>query len=507
MTTLRDLFTEKDDQAPSLYHNDMLSTYKNCSRRELYDILSSPVADYAEEYLPTLRTIETESARGKGHLLLQNYQHNFCRGLSDNMVVPFLDIPNLVLTDLVVLSHPDDCERVAKNHTKKIPNFVPLLYDSIISTTDTDHWKDQRLHFVQAFSPMELGTVMQMSQRRASQCSELLWKRSQQGKERVNMSEFFLNETMAQLQLAMFGLSGSFQEETNAKIRAAFGGAGKGYARDYAWRLLEEARRGTGPLSEMLRTRVPKTETEQYGNALIFSFAGHDTTGHTLTWLVLELAKNQSWQRQLQREVDRFWTDQKGTAIRMSDFKRLPFMTRCIMETLRLHTAVPNGTFRELTSDATIHGKDGPVTLPKGTYVQIFNYSRHVNPELWGDGAAEFDPTRKFEGNEIWNEEGHAFYNPSSKRFSPFTYGPRDCIGKNFAQMEMRLMLLYLMRDYHFILDDRQNKHMFTNLDSNVATMGPVDVYEPINKDNKGFRPFNNGMYVHVLRRSQCSAL
>ena len=71
----------------------------------------------------------------------------------------------------------------------------------------------------------------------------------------------------------------------------------------------------------------------------------------------------------------------------------------------------------------------------------------------------------------------------------------------------MRLMLLYLLRDYHFILDDKQNKHIFTNLDSNVATMGPVDVYDPKNKDNKGFRPFNNGMYVHVLRRSQRSAL
>lgn len=506
MTTLRDLFTEKSPKM-SLYHNKRLLQYKNISNRDLYNVLSSPVMNYDEDYLSILKNIESQSVLGKGHLLFHNYLKYFCHGTSNNMVVPYLDISQLVLTDLVVLSHPDDCERVAKRHTTKMPNFKPLLYDSIISTTEDEHWRNQRLHFVQAFSPIELGAVINVSQKRAKKCGALLWKLSQKGLEQVNMSEFFLHETMAQLQLSMFGVSDAFEEETNVKIREAFGGKGKGYARDYALKLIDEAKRGSGPLSEMLRTRVPETDTEQYGNALILSFAGHDTTGHTLTWLVFELAKNQSWQRRLQHEVDQFWEEQGVNKIRLSDFKRLPFMTRCIMETLRLHTAVPNGTFRKLSSKETIHGKNGPAILPKGTYVQIFNYSRHVSSELWGPTAAEFDPTRDFQGNEIWDGEVHAFYNPSSKRFSPFTYGPRDCIGKNFAQLEMRLILLYLFRDFHFILDERQNKHIFSNLDSNVATMGPIDVYDPINADNKGFRPFNNGMYTHVLKRSARSTL
>ena len=106
------------------------------------------------------------------------------------------------------------------------------------------------------------------------------------------------------------------------------------------------------------------------------------------------------------------------------------------METLRLHTAVPNGSFRVLIEDDVIKGKDGMVNVPKGTFVQIFNYSRHLNKELWGDDAEDFNPVREFEDNEIWDNEGYAFFNPSSKRFSPFLYGPRDCIGKNFSQIE-----------------------------------------------------------------------
>ena len=36
-----------------------------------------------------------------------------------------------------------------------------------------------------------------------------------------------------------------------------------------------------------------------YGNMLIVLFAGHDTTGHTMTWLLFELARNPGIQREV----------------------------------------------------------------------------------------------------------------------------------------------------------------------------------------------------------------
>merc|ERR1711871_896923 len=154
------------------------------------------------------------------------------------------------------------------------------------------------------------------------------------------------------------------------------------------------------------------------GNAFIFAFAGHDTTGHTLTWLTYELAKNPECQARLVAEVDAFWAEVGDRPLEFLDMKKLPFMTRCIMETLRLWPVVPNGTFRQLSYDDKIKGPGGEmVMVPKGTYVQITTAGRHRSIELWGEDANEFNPDRAFEDDELWHDQVYAARNPHSRRF------------------------------------------------------------------------------------------
>merc|ERR1719163_2332288 len=99
--------------------------------------------------------------------------------------------------------------------------------------------------------------------------------------------------------------------------------------------------------------------------------------------------------------------EREGREMTYADCAELPFMTRCVMETLRLWTAVPNGTFRQLQFDEEVCGPGGrPVTLPKGTYVQIVNWMRHRNPKLWGEDVDSFNPDRDFHENEIWGGHG-----------------------------------------------------------------------------------------------------
>ena len=159
-------------------------------------------------------------------------------------------------------------------------------------------------------------------------------------------------------------------------------------------------------------------------------------------------------------------------------------MSRCITEILRMWPAVGNGSFRELQYDDTVKGLNGEdVHVPKGTYVQVTTFPRHRCKRLWGEDADEFNPDRDFTDEELWHNQPFAAYNPTSKRFSPFTYPPRDCIGKNFAQMEMRSILTYVFRNFSFDLAEPMksgdyDKAAFMGI--NTGTMGPGDPSQPI---------------------------
>jgi cytochrome P450 len=516
-------------------------------------------------------------------------------GLESNIVIPHIVRERVGAevrswyTEKVMLSDPDDCIRIARAHTRKQPNFQLFMGDSVISATDDKVWKEQRNHLTEAFLPTSsLAEIFPTSVERAEACAEILKRLSQGGTQKVNMTEFFLNETQQQLHLALFGQQDeSFDEDYNAMFRDSIGGPPgddryqerHGMAQQRAVEMEEQGRAGAhafetmardgfgaaeatdkdahtsrflkdlntfirknadtfaaptdvaadpskkiaGPLSAVLAKQLDKVNSAQtmgeayealddrlkgmlngssnLGNAFIFAFAGHDTTGHTLTWLTYELAKHPHYQQRLVDEVDAFWEECGDRELEFLDMKKLPFLTRCVMETLRLWPVVPNGTFRQLSYDDKIKGPGGEmVHLPKGTYVQVTTAGRHRSTELWGDDANEFNPDREFEDDELWHDQVYAARNPHSRRFSPFTHTPRDCIGKNFAQMEMRTILTQLFKNFTFELTEEEKAAAAEHgtdmaRGKNAGTLGPLDV-----DFDMPHNPY--GMHVYAIPRN-----
>ena len=419
--------------------------------------------------------------------LLEDYTPN------SNLCLPIIhkwDKEQIKINNLILINHPEDAERICKKHIKKVPNLKPLLNTSIISTTDNDDWKNQRTNMNIAFLPkLSLKEIFPISQLRAQQCSELITQLSDNYSKSVDMSDFFLNETQAQLQLAMFGFNNEFQEKTNQKIREAFSGINPDYIKEFTKLAHQEILNSNGPLSNVIQTS--KDLEQFFGNIIIYAFAGHDTTGHTLSWLLYELCKNPQYKQELIQEIDHYWMNHSEE--NYDTFNQLPFMTQCIIETLRLWPALANGTYRELESDEEIIGLNGEkVFVPKGSYCQIMNWTRHRNPDLWGPDVHQFNPYREFHKDEIWDYDGFGTYHVSSERFSPFTYGPRHCIGKNFSQMEMRLILLNIFKNHDFSLDQKQKKTINDPkyMGINTFTMGPQSVYDGL-----------LGMHVNVISR------
>lgn len=413
--------------------------------------------------------------QGLSHVKWEELQDRYCAGdRTANVVVPYISFTRFnanppKLTNMVILSDPVDCERIAKNHVQKMPDQALFLGGGVLSTTDNAAWREQRSHFTEAFLPQaSLSKILPINCKRAIVSMRRL-PRGRAGAV-VDMNEFLLHEAMAQLQLSLFGMPEEFMNDTNVKLRRAFdtitagtgitsGGdpryldsvavqASAKYAGDWLGRFLEHADEKLdiaeaeeaelmsaldGPLSARIADSA-----EPVPNAATFVFAGHDTTANTMTWLLFEVAQRPALQAELQAEADAMLAAAGGTAgIRYPTLgASLPLLGRCLLETLRKWPVVPNGTFRELVADDYVRGPDGrSVLLKKGTFCQVTTWMRHHSTELWGADADQWNPHRNFSEAELVFGITTSGVNPATPRFSPFTYPPRDCMGKNFAMM------------------------------------------------------------------------
>ncbi|XP_074836188.1 ultra-long-chain fatty acid omega-hydroxylase-like isoform X4 [Carettochelys insculpta] len=171
-----------------------------------------------------------------------------------------------------------------------------------------------------------------------------------------------------------------------------------------------------------------------------FMFEGHDTTASGLAWVLYNLARHPSYQERCREEIKALMQDKELEQIEWEDLSQMPFSTMCIKESLRLHPPV-TAVSRRCTEDIKL--PDGRI-LPKGNICLISIYGTHHNPAVWPEP-------------EVYNP--HRFDPETSKNqsplaFMPFSAGPRNCIGQNFAMAEMKVVLALTLLRFTVRLDE-----------------------------------------------------
>lgn len=186
------------------------------------------------------------------------------------------------------------------------------------------------------------------------------------------------------------------------------------------------------------------------GEAALLVGAGSDTSSTTLSGIFFYLLRNARALRRLQNELRSAFDDVED--IRYSaKLTNLPYLRACIDETLRMSPPVPGLLDRlVLPGGAMIDGHD----IPAGMTVGVPSYSVHHN-ETYFPKSFEFIPERWIPGSESSAAAGFLI-TPTSvevakSAFHAFSSGPRGCVGKNMAYMELltavgRVMYLFDIR-------------------------------------------------------------
>ncbi|KAK6157772.1 hypothetical protein DH2020_012020 [Rehmannia glutinosa] len=120
--------------------------------------------------------------------------------------------------------------------------------------------------------------------------------------------------------------------------------------------------------------------------------------------------------------------------------KREEKASMIINEALRLYTPAIS-----LVRRVTKNVKLGKYEFPANMELHIPPLALHRNQDIWGKDAHLFKPERFSEGVAMATKN-----NPMA--FLPFGFGPRTCVGLNFANNEVKIAMSIILQRYKFTL-------------------------------------------------------
>ncbi|ETS79808.1 hypothetical protein PFICI_07337 [Pestalotiopsis fici W106-1] len=235
---------------------------------------------------------------------------------------------------------------------------------------------------------------------------------------------------------------------------------------------------------DLLDMFIQSTNDQYKLGGMVFAFlsAGRDTTAYTISWLMKEILHSDNRHlnavEKIRNEAEQSGLD--NTFLTYEDAPKMRFANAMWDETARLDTVSPAGQMEAAGDDTlpAIPELNMPARqIKKGDIVSYQNYVLSRMPEVWGDDAATFDPSRWFKKNG------------ESISYSPFKYhswnaGPRSCLGRALATYEGLAISTAILQRFDVILADDKR------------------TYEPLAALNMGIK---DGLLVTIRERHPAS--
>lgn len=172
-----------------------------------------------------------------------------------------------------------------------------------------------------------------------------------------------------------------------------------------------------------------------------FILAGRDTTSVALAWFFWLVHNNPEVENKIICEINdilgcRKCKKEHDIVFTEEELKNMVYLQAALSESLRLYPAVPT-EMKEVQEDDVL--PDGS-TVKKGARVFYCIFSMARMESIWGENCLEFRPER-------WIRDGK-FVSENQFKYSVFNAGPRLCLGKKFAYMQMKMVAASILLRY-----------------------------------------------------------
>ncbi|KAK7292690.1 hypothetical protein RJT34_15542 [Clitoria ternatea] len=184
--------------------------------------------------------------------------------------------------------------------------------------------------------------------------------------------------------------------------------------------------------------------------ALNFILAGRDTSSVALSWFFWLVTQNPKVEEKILHEICTVLMETRGNDVAkwlveplvFEEVDRLVYLKAALSETLRLYPSVPEDSKHVVADDVLPDG----TFVPAGSAVTYSIYSAGRLKSTWGEDSMEFRPER-------WlSLDGTKFIMHDSFKFVAFNAGPRICLGKDLAYLQMKSIAAAVLLRHRLVL-------------------------------------------------------
>jgi cytochrome P450 len=280
------------------------------------------------------------------------------------------------------------------------------------------------------------------------------------GREKEEL-DIFIEEAMLQGELllaAYFGFSESQDQAANAQLQHYFSVMDSVHARGL--KMIREA--GDRVVANDYENKFKpyfkrvldggKTTYEDLTTNLVTLFlAGIDSTSSVISWVMLNLARFPHVQEKVYREIMEVVGDGELTEEHLN---RLVYLSQVIRETHRFTSPGPLTTARTLDHPVVLSG----YTVPPGVRIQVGTNAYQWDPRFV-ERPEEFLPERWSKEAQLARKGTPAEALDSLVIARPFGLGSRMCIAARLVDVELKVFLTHLVREWQFSYDPSQQEY------------------------------------------------